>query len=157
VNILLTNDDGIFAPGLAAMHKRLSTLGNVFVAAPADVCSGAGHSISLREISCTHLDIVGKFQGYSVDGSPADCVKLAVNELFDAEIKFDLAVSGMNQGANVGINVFYSGTVAGAIEAAFYNLPAVAVSAALDDPLDLEAAADYALEIIRQFPDGSPI
>jgi len=156
MRILLTNDDGIFAPGLAALYMRLSTLGEVFVAAPADVCSGAGHSISLREVTCQHLDIVGKFQGFSVDGSPADCVKLAVNELFDANTPFDLVVSGMNQGANVGINIFYSGTVAGAIEAAFYKLPAIAVSAALDDPLDLEAAADYAIEVIRQITDLPP-
>lgn len=153
MKILLTNDDGIFAAGLAAMQKRLSTLGDVFVAAPANVCSGAGHSISLKEIGCEYMDLVGKFQGYSVDGSPADCVKLAVNELFDIKGKFDLVVSGINHGANVGINVFYSGTVAGAIEAAFYDLPAIAVSAALDDPLDLETAADCALDVIRQLTD----
>jgi 5'-nucleotidase len=150
MKILLTNDDGIFAAGLAAMYKRLSTLGEVFVAAPADVRSGAGHSISLKEITCEYLDLIGKFQGYSVDGSPADCVKLAVNELFDIKGTFDLVVSGINHGANVGINVFYSGTVAGAIEAAFYNLPAIAVSAALDDPMNVEAAADFALDVIRQ-------
>ena len=102
------------------------------------------------------MDLVGKFEGYSVDGSPADCVKLAVNELFDIKGKFDLVVSGINHGANVGINVFYSGTVAGAIEAAFYDLPAIAVSAALDDPLDLETAADYALDVIRQLTDLPP-
>lgn len=156
MKILLTNDDGIFAPGLAALYKRLTTLGEVFVAAPADVCSGAGHSISLREVTCEYLDIVGKFKGFSVDGSPADCVKLAIKELFDKDTTFDLVVSGMNQGANVGINVFYSGTVAGAIEAAFYNLPAIAVSAALDEPMDMEAAADYAIDVIRQLTDLPP-
>ncbi|MBL7216029.1 MAG: 5'/3'-nucleotidase SurE [Phycisphaerae bacterium] len=156
MKILLTNDDGIFAPGIAAMYKRLVTFGDVLVAAPADVCSGAGHSISLREISCEYLDIAGKFAGYSVEGSPADCVKLAVNELFGSNGQFDLVISGMNQGANVGINIFYSGTVAGAIEAAFYNIPAIAVSAALDDPLDLEAAADYAVDVIRQLLDLPP-
>lgn len=153
MKILLTNDDGIFAPGLAAMYKRLSAVADVFVAAPSDVRSGAGHSISLTEICCEYLDLVGKFKGYSVGGSPADCVKLAINELFGPKVKFDLVVSGINHGANVGINVFYSGTVAGAIEAAFYNLPAIAVSAASDDPLDFEAAADYAIDIIRQLLD----
>ena len=156
MNILLTNDDGIFAPGLAAMYKRLSPLGDVFVAAPADVCSGAGHSISLKEISCEYLDVVGKFSGHSIDGSPADCVKLAINELSESNSKFDLVVSGMNHGANVGINVFYSGTVAAAIEAAFYNLPAIAVSAAFDEPMDLEAAADYAIDVIKQLLDLPP-
>jgi len=150
MRILLTNDDGIFAAGLAAMYKHLSKLGDVFVAAPSDVRSGAGHSISLSEIHCEYLDIAGKFAGYSVDGSPADCVKLAINELFASECPFDLVVSGMNHGANVGINVFYSGTVAGAIEAAFYNIPAIAVSAAYEESLDIETAADYAIEVIKQ-------
>ena len=153
MKILLTNDDGIFAPGLAAMYERLSALGEVFVAAPSDVRSGASHSISLSEIHCEYLDIAGKFVGYSVNGSPADCVKLAINELFDFDGEFDLIVSGMNHGANVGINVFYSGTVAGAIEAAFYNIPAIAVSAAFDEPLDIEAVADYATEVISQLLD----
>lgn len=153
MNILLTNDDGIFAPGLAAMYKRLSTIAQVFVAAPSEVRSGAGHSISLNEIRCEYLDIAGKFKGYSVSGSPADCVKLAINELFNSGTKFDMVVSGINHGANVGINVFYSGTVAGAIEAALYNLPAVAVSAAFDEPLDIETAADYAVNVIRHLCD----
>ncbi len=156
MKILLTNDDGIFAPGIAALYKKLTAIGDVFVAAPADVCSGGGHSISLKEITCEYLEIMGKFEGYSVDGSPADCVKLAINELYNAEKKIDLVVSGMNHGANVGINVFYSGTVAGAIEGAFYNLPAIAVSAAFDDPMDFEAAAGCAVEVIKQITDLPP-
>lgn len=148
MHILLTNDDGIFAPGLAAMYRRLALLGEVTVAAPADIRSGAGHSITLKEITCEYLDILGKFEGYSVDGSPADCVKLALNELVGPKKKVDMVVSGINHGANVGINVFYSGTVAGAIEAAFYSIPAFAVSAAMDNPMDMDAAADYAIEII---------
>jgi len=153
MHILLTNDDGIFAPGLAALYKQLTRLGKVTVAAPSDVQSGAGHSISLKEITCEYVDIVGKFAGYSVDGSPADCVKLALNALLSPRDKIDLVVSGMNHGANVGINIFYSGTVAGAIEGAFYNLPAIAVSAAMDEPLDLDQAAAYAFEIIEQLRD----
>ncbi len=153
MHILLTNDDGIFAPGLAAIYKRLVTIAKVFVAAPADVKSGAGHSISLDEISCEYLDIVGKFAGYSVEGSPADCVKLAINELNDPEKPFDLVVSGINDGANIGINVFYSGTVAGAIEAAFYNIPAIAVSAAMDKKMDFEAIADHAFDVVKQLLD----
>jgi 5'-nucleotidase len=150
MHILLTNDDGIFAPGLAAMYKRLTGLGSVSVAAPSDIQSGAGHSISLTEIRCEYITIAGKFDGYSVSGSPADCVKLALNTLIDVQKPVDLVVSGLNHGANVGINVFYSGTVAGAIEAAFYNLPAIAVSAAFDEPMHFEAAADAAFGVIRQ-------
>lgn len=153
MHILLTNDDGIFAPGLAALYKYLVRLGEVIVAAPADVQSGAGHSISLREIQCERLSITGKFDGYSVNGSPADCVKLAVNELIGPHKKIDLVVSGMNHGANVGINVFYSGTVAGAIEGAFYNLPAIAVSAAFDEPMQFDAAAGYAFNIVEKLTD----
>ncbi|RKY06664.1 MAG: 5'/3'-nucleotidase SurE [Planctomycetota bacterium] len=153
MHILLTNDDGIFAPGLAALYKRLTRLGKITVAAPSDVQSGAGHAISLTEIRCELVNADGLFDGYSIEGSPADCVKLAVNELIDPKDKIDLVVSGMNYGANVGINVFYSGTVAGAIEAAFYNLPAIAVSAAFEEPMDFEAAADYAFSVIRQLTD----
>ncbi len=153
MHILLTNDDGIFAPGLAALYKRLTGLGKVTVAAPSDVQSGAGHRISLTEIRCKLLNIDGLFDGYSIEGSPADCVKLAINEFVDPDDPIDLVVSGMNYGANVGINVFYSGTVAGAIEAAFYNLPAIAVSTAFDEPIDFEAAADYAFAVIRQLTD----
>lgn len=149
MHILLTNDDGIFAPGLAALYQQLTKLGKVSVAAPAEVRSGAGHSISLGEITCDYVELVGKFCGWSVDGSPADCVKLALNELIGPKEKIDLVVSGMNHGANVGINVFYSGTVAGAIEAAFYNLPAIAVSAACDEPMDFANAAHYALQAIQ--------
>ena len=106
MHILLTNDDGIFAPGLAAIYKRLIQLGQVTVVAPADVQSGAGHSISLRDLTCQSLEIMGKFSGFSVDGSPADCVKLAVNKLISRETPIDLVVSGMNYGANIGFNVF---------------------------------------------------
>ncbi|HOL32441.1 MAG TPA: 5'/3'-nucleotidase SurE [Anaerohalosphaeraceae bacterium] len=153
MHILLTNDDGIFAPGLAAIYRRLTTLGEVTVAAPSDIQSGAGHSISLKEIRGEYIRIAGKFDGYSISGSPADCVKLAIHKLIDARKPVDLVVSGLNHGANVGINVFYSGTVAGAIEAAFYNLPAIAVSAAFDEPMDFEAASDAALSVIRQLMD----
>jgi 5'-nucleotidase len=153
MHILLTNDDGIFAPGLAAIYKRLARLGRVSVAAPSDVQSGAGHAISLSEIRCKPIMVDHLFEGYSVDGSPADCVKLALNELVASDDPVDLVVSGMNHGANVGINIFYSGTVAGAIEAAFYNLPAIAVSAAFDDPMDFEAAADHAFAVIEQLTD----
>jgi len=153
MHILLTNDDGIYAPGLKALYQRIKRLGQVTVVAPSDVQSGAGHAISLNEIRCEHLEIAGLFKGYSVDGSPADCVKLALNEIVPDETPIDLVISGMNHGANVGINIFYSGTVAGAIEAAFYNLPAIAVSAAFDEPMDFEGAADHAFHVIEQLID----
>ena len=82
MQILLTNDDGIFAPGLAAIYKELISLGNVTVVAPSDSQSGASHSITLSQpLLCNKVNINGLFTGFSVDGSPADCVKLAVMEL----------------------------------------------------------------------------
>jgi 5'-nucleotidase len=156
MHILLTNDDGIFASGLAVMYKRLSALGHVTVVAPSSVQSGASHSISLREITCCKLDILGLFTGYSVDGSPADCVKLALNQIVRPDEPIDLVVSGMNYGANVGINVFYSGTVAGAIESAFYNLPSIAVSAAMEEPWQADAAGDWAMKVINQLVPLKP-
>lgn len=157
MHILLTNDDGLFAPGLAAIYRRLTKLGHVSVVAPSGPMSGAGHSISLEPLVCEKLDIMGKFEGFSVDGSPADCVKTALNGLLDSSLgPVDLVVSGINHGANVGVHVFYSGTVAAAVEAAFYGVPAIAVSATFEENFDVEGAAGYAYEVIEQvLPLGS--
>ncbi len=151
MHVLLTNDDGIFAPGLAAMYNQLSKIAEVTVAAPSDVKSAASHSISLEPLVCDKIELAGKFTGYSVNGSPADCVKLAINKLVDTSTNpIDLVVAGINHGANVGINVYYSGTVAAAMEAAFYNIPAIAVSAAFEEDLDVDAASQYALALINK-------
>ncbi len=151
MHILLTNDDGLFASGLAAMYRRLTELGHVTVVAPAQPKSGAGHSISLEPLVCEKLDITGKFSAYSVEGSPADCVKVALARLIDdTHGPVDVVVSGINHGANVGVHVFYSGTVAAAMEAAFESVPSVAVSAACDENFDVHAAADHGFEVIRQ-------
>ena len=148
MHILLTNDDGIFAPGLAAIYKRLTTLGKVTVVAPASCQSGASHSITYQEpllFSKTQTEL---FSGFSVQGSPADCVKLAVMELCDEKI--DFVVAGINHGANAGINVYYSGTVAAAIEAAFLKIPSVAMSLATCKKIDFETAADYCLDTLKK-------
>jgi len=149
MHILLTNDDGILSPGLGLLYHKLTGLGKVTVVAPSQPKSGAGHSISLGPMTCEKLDITGKFVGYSVNGTPADCVKLAVNELFDDE-PIDLVVSGINYGANVGIHVHYSGTVAAAIESAFYGIPAIALSAAYEDEIDMISATDHGYKIIEK-------
>lgn len=149
MQILLTNDDGIFAPGLAAVYKQLVKIGNVMVVAPADAQSGTGHSITLRQpLICNKIDINGLFTGYSVQGSPADCVKIALMELSTEPI--ELLVSGINNGANVGINVYYSGTVAAAMEGAFYKIPSVAMSLARQEHMDFERAAEYCLNILKR-------
>ena len=151
MHILLTNDDGIFAPGIAAVYKELVKIGNVTVVAPADVMSGAGHSITVYEpLACDEVKIAGAFRGYSVHGSPADCVKLALMEL--CKEKVDLIVSGINSGANVGINVYYSGTVAAAMEGAFYRIPAVAMSLARqdNDKFDFDSGSRYACQVLKK-------
>ena len=149
MRILLTNDDGIFAPGLAAIYKQLIKIADVTVAAPASSQSGASHSITYKQpLVCNKVDINGQFIGYSVQGSPADCVKLSLMELLPEPM--DLLVSGINNGANVGINVYYSGTVAAAMEAAFFNVPAVAMSVAAEENMDFETAARYCVQVFKQ-------
>jgi len=149
MKILLTNDDGIFAPGLAAIYKELVRLGDVTVVAPADSQSGASHSITFAlPLVCNRVDINGLFTGFSVQGSPADCVKLAVMQLHEGPI--DLVVAGINNGANAGINVYYSGTVAAAMEGAFLKVPAVAMSLSREEHMDYERAAGYCLDTLRK-------
>ena len=149
MQILLTNDDGIFAPGLAAMYKELVKMGDVTVVAPATSHSGASHSITYRRpLVCNKVDINGQFTGFSVQGSPADCVKLAVMQLHEGPI--ELLVAGINKGANAGINVYYSGTVAAAMEGAFLKIPAVAMSLANEEQMDFEKAAEYCVNILKK-------
>jgi 5'-nucleotidase len=151
MRILLTNDDGIFAPGILAAYRELSKLGDVTVVAPENVQSATGHGITLKApLLTTEVSVADTFTGTAVDGRPADCVKLAVSQLLREAP--DLVVSGINSGANVGINVIYSGTVAAAIEAAFLGLPAVALSLYLrnDVPTDYVTAAVLSRQLIEQ-------
>jgi len=150
MRILLTNDDGILAPGLVAMHRELARMGDVTIVAPTTPQSAVGHAISVSQpLFCQEIDVTETVRGHSVDGRPADCVKLAVLELM-AGAPPDLVVSGINAGANVGINVLYSGTVAAAIEGAFYGLPSMAVSLAFSDRMDFRRAAHLARGVIEQ-------
>ena len=150
MRILLTNDDGILAPGLLAMYRELVRLGDVTIVAPTTPQSAVGHAISVSQpLFCQEIDVVDGVRGHSVDGRPADCVKLALLELLKAHPP-DLVVSGLNNGENVGINLLYSGTVAAAIEGAFYGLPAIAVSLAFSTRMDFRAAAKLACGLIQQ-------
>jgi 5'-nucleotidase len=147
MKIVLTNDDGIFAPGLAALYPALGSLGDVTIVAPMGCRSGASHSLTFAEpVTCEHVTVHGT-SGFGVHGSPADCVKLACMELINGPV--DLIVSGINRGANVGLNLHYSGTVAAAIEGAFMHVPSVALSLALDDAMDFEASARYGMQALR--------
>jgi 5'-nucleotidase len=148
--ILLTNDDGINAPGLVAMWRELVKLGEVHVVAPETVQSATGHGITLTTpLLTSEVTVENGFTGIAVDGRPADCVKVAVARLLPRQP--DLVVSGINAGANTGINVVYSGTVAAAIEAGFLGLPAIAASLYLrrDTPTDYPRAAVLARQTIE--------
>jgi 5'-nucleotidase len=149
--ILLTNDDGIYAPGLLAIYRELTKLGEVHVVAPETVQSATGHGITLSApLLTSKVTIADGFTGTAVGGRPADCVKLAVAKLLPRAP--DLVVSGINSGANVGINVIYSGTVAAAIEAAFLGLPSIALSLYLrsEIPIDYARTAMLSRQIIEQ-------
>ncbi len=131
------------------MRKALSVLGDVLVVAPATEQSGVGHSITyLAPLTCKEVYEGEEFCGWAVEGSPADCVKLGVSVL--AKSPIDLIVSGINGGLNAGINVLYSGTVAAAIEGAFFRTPSIAVSLEEDPHADFETAAQIAVSLIRQ-------
>ncbi len=127
MNILLTNDDGIHAGGLWALFCRLRERHTVTVIAPDRERSAIGHAITLHEpLRASLVTVNGGYSGYAVSGTPADCVKLGLFELLGT--RPDMVVSGINPGANVGININYSGTVAAAKEAAVYGVSAIAVS-----------------------------
>lgn len=150
MRILLTNDDGVFAPGLRALRKELARLGEVTVIAPFLEQSGVGHSITLLTPLVVKPvdDDDGSPLGFAVEGSPADCVKLAILELMERPP--DLIVSGMNAGANAGINVLYSGTVAAAIEGAFFGITSIACSLEYNEHANFRRAAQISVSIIEQ-------
>lgn len=157
LNFLLTNDDGYGAPGLIAALNALKELGNVFIVAPKSECSACSHRISLRRnIGVERGQVDGCAEAFIVDGWPADCVRLGISEL--VKVPIDTVVSGINNGANSGIDVFYSGTVAGAREAAILGLPGIAVSQALRGELkpDWAAASRITQQLLRQLIE-SPI
>jgi 5'-nucleotidase len=149
VQILLTNDDGIYAPGLAAMERALSRLGDVAVVAPATEQSGVGHSITfLTPLVVKEIFDGPRRRGWAVEGSPADSVKIGISEFCPR--RPDLVVSGINGGLNAGINVLYSGTVAAAIEGAFFGITSVAVSLQWDEHAQFDKAAEVALSVIKK-------
>lgn len=126
--ILVTNDDGITAPGLRSLISVMNEIGDVFVVAPDSPQSGMGHAITIN--STLHVEAITIDDGpqieYSCSGTPADCVKLAVNEILNR--KPDLCVSGINHGSNSSINVIYSGTMSAAIEAGIEGIPSIGFS-----------------------------
>jgi 5'-nucleotidase len=158
MRILLTNDDGIYAPGLRALRPELRKLGEVVVVAPAAEQSAVGHSVTLTTplvVQEVH-DEQRQPIGWAVEGRPADCVKLALRELLPWPP--DLVVSGLNAGSNAGINVLYSGTVAAAIEGAFFRCTSIACSQEYTKlaPIDFGRGADLARGVIEQILAHKP-
>lgn len=145
--ILVTNDDGYDAPGIVALAAALGAVGRVVVVAPDREHSGASHALTLRRPLRVTADGPDRFR---VDGTPTDCVHLGVFELAGGRI--DLVVSGINRGYNLGDDVTYSGTVAGAMEAALLHVPAIAVSTAAADQggPDYDGAARFVCELARE-------
>ncbi|MFC0905058.1 5'/3'-nucleotidase SurE [Clostridium sp. MT-14] len=148
MRLLLTNDDGIDAEGLHILAKCFEKDNEVIVAAPNMQRSGSGHSITTdRSLTAEEVKIPGiNSKAYSINGTPADCVRVGLNKIEDKKI--DMVISGINNGFNLGIDVLYSGTVSAAIEAAICKVPSMAVS--LDTKggnYDYNIAAKYALEV----------
>jgi len=133
MRVLLTNDDGIRAPGIVAMYDALAGIGTVYPVAPLTVQSATGHGVTFHQpLMRSEVQVADHMHGVAVDARPADCVKVAVANIWPEQFgegsRPDLLISGMNAGANCGINVIYSGTVAAALEAAFLGVPSIAVS-----------------------------
>jgi 5'-nucleotidase len=149
--ILVSNDDGIHAEGLAALANSLAGIGDVVVVAPDRERSATGHALTLgRPLRASQV----RPDWYSVDGTPTDCVMLAVMELLPR--RPDLVVAGINHGANLGDDVTYSGTVASAIEATLQALPAIAVSVVGDGPFEFGVAAACGVRVSEATTGPAP-
>lgn len=149
MRILLSNDDGILAPGLCALYQAALELGHLDVVAPDSPQSAASHAITLTHplvVKSVNVQGPTSFTGLSVDGRPADCVRLAIRNLLPH--RPDLVISGINAGSNLGINVFYSGTVAAATEAAMLGIPAIAVSASLVGQVDFARFSQLTAKVL---------
>ena len=144
MNILLTNDDGVRAPGLGALGAELEALGCVTVVAPDRDQSATSHSLTLQRP--LRIQRHGERE-YSIDGTPTDCVLIAFHGLLKE--KPDLVVSGINHGPNMGEDVFYSGTVAAAIEGSMQGVPAIAASLVTHDAADFEAPARFVRRLVE--------
>lgn len=145
MRILVSNDDGVLARGIAVLSRAMATIAEIDVVAPDRNRSGASNSLSiLHPLRIKQLDN----GAYSVDGTPTDCVHLALTGYFD--YNFDVTVSGINDGANLGDDVLYSGTVAAAMEAANLGVPAIALSMVGHDVSHYETAAHIALQLVLQ-------
>jgi len=155
MRILITNDDGIFAPGLWALVKELKNIAQVVVVAPDREQSAIGTAVTLRQPLRAQrvVPLVPKVEAYSVEGTPADSVILALGKL--VKNKIDLVVSGINQGPNLGDDVLISGTVGAALQGYLRGFPALAISVAKADSLYLNNAARLAALLVGKIDSHS--
>lgn len=146
--ILITNDDGITAPGIRNLLEAVKDLGNVIVVAPDKAQSGMGHAITIGQpLRMTKMDLFGDVEAWQVSGTPVDCVKLAVDKILHG--KPDLCLSGINHGANHSINVIYSGTMSAAMEASIESIPSIGFSLVdFSYEADFTAARFYVRKIV---------
>ena len=148
--ILITNDDGIHSEGIAELERALNEIGDVYVVAPAFEMSGASHSLTLaRPLRIRQIDE----RHWTVDGTPTDCVLLALNQILTAEQMPHICASGINHGPNLGDDASYSGTVAGALEATILGVPGVAFSLAVGRSHDFTESAKIAQSVTRRALD----
>jgi 5'-nucleotidase len=152
--ILLTNDDGIHSDGLLKLEQALCEIGDVFVVAPAAEMSGASHSLTLsRPLRIRQIDE----RHWTVDGTPTDCVTLALHRILKEHELPDVCASGINHGGNLGDDATYSGTVAGALEATILGVPGIAVSLVARENYDFTEASRFALLAVRKIlSEGLP-
>jgi 5'-nucleotidase len=148
---LVSNDDGVHSKGLFSLARELAPLGEVLVCAPMSERSGAGHSITIHKpFRVERVSISPDIQAWAADGSPADCVKYAVSNLYENE-KPDLVVSGVNLGLNLSTHILYSGTLGAALEGTMLGIPSVAVSlghfGAPLDPPSVENSLEHAARL----------
>lgn len=154
IRILLTNDDGIHSDGLIKLEEALREVADVYTVAPASEMSGASHSLTLaRPLRIRRIDD----RHWTIDGTPTDCVTLALNKILTDECRPDLCVSGINYGGNLGDDATYSGTVAGALEATILGVPGLAFSLVMRERHDFTEAAKFAVTVVqRVFSEGLP-
>jgi len=155
MKILLTNDDGYTAPGILALHQTLKPHHEVTLVAPDRENSGVGHAISLNQpMRLEEKALPCGSPAFAVTGTPADCVKLALFELFPGEAVPDLVIAGINPGSNTGVNINYSGTAAAAREAVINGVPAIAASIEIGarQCLDFEGFAQFIATLVDKLP-----
>ena len=148
MNILVSNDDGISSEGIAVLTKSLSEIGDVIVVAPQTEQSAVGHAITMQiPVRVNEFTRGGKFFGYAVTGTPADCIKMGIKNIMKE--KPDIVVSGINNGVNSAINIIYSGTVSAAREAAIMDVPSIAVSIAGHQVDDYSYSGKIAQQLVK--------